>query len=72
MNETVDDFEVVSDIELGRRRYRRRQTIRSVLISAVSTVVFAVVIWLVLENSPGWQVTRETFFSAHYFAATLP
>ena len=64
MNETVDDFEVVSDIELGRRRYRRRQTIRSVLISAVSTVVFAVVIWLVLENSPGWQVTRETFFSA--------
>ena len=72
MNETVDDFEGVSDIELGRRRYRRRQTIRSVLISAVSTVVFAVVIWLVLENSPGWQVTRETFFSAHYFAATLP
>jgi len=72
MNETVDDFEVVSDIELGRRRYRRRQTIRSVLISAVSTVVFAVVIWLVLENSPGWQVTRETFFSAHYFAAALP
>ena len=53
MNETVDDFEVVSDIELGRRRYRRRQTIRSVLISAISTVMFAVVIWLVLENSPG-------------------
>ena len=64
MNETVDDFEVVSDIELGRRRYRRRQTIRSVLISAISTVVFAVVIWLALENSPGWQVTRETFFAA--------
>ena len=72
MNETVDDFGVVSDIELGRRRHRRRQTIRSVLISAVSTVVFAVAIWLVLENSPGWQVTRETFFSARHFAAALP
>ena len=72
MNDVIDDFTTVSDIELGRRRYRRLQTTRSVLVSAASTVVFGVVIWLVLEHSPGWQATRETFFSAHYFAQTLP
>ena len=72
MNSTVDDLENISQVELGRRSYRRQQTIRSVLISAVSTVAFAVVIWLILENSPGWQITRETFFSARYFVEALP
>ena len=72
MNSTVDDLGNVSQVELGRRSYRRQQTIRSVLISAVSTVAFAVVIWLILENSPGWQITRETFFSARYFVEALP
>lgn len=66
------DVDVVSDVELGRRAYRRRQTTRSILVSAVSTVVFAVVIAVVLWNSPGWQVTRETFFSPTYFVEAFP
>lgn len=62
----------ISALELDRRRYRRQRTGRSVLISLLSTVVFAVVIWQVLVSSPGWQVTRDTFFSPEYFVAALP
>lgn len=61
-----------SQLELDRRRYRRRSTGRSVLISLGSTAVFAVVMWLVLVNSPGWQVTRDTFFDPEYFVEALP
>lgn len=28
--------------------------------------------WLVLVNSPGWKVTRETFFDPGYFVAAIP
>lgn len=62
----------ISALELDRRRYRRRNTGRSVLISLSSTVVVAVVIWQFLVRSPGWEVTRETFFSSEYFMAALP
>ncbi len=62
----------ISALELDRRRYRRRNTGRSVLISLVSTVVVAVLIWQFLVNSPGWEVTRQTFFSPEYFMAALP
>ena len=62
----------VSDIELERRAFRRKQTTRSIAISAVSTVIFACLMALVLLNSPGWEVTRETFFSSQYFKQALP
>jgi len=42
------------------------------LISLGSTVVFAVVMWLVLVSSPGWGVTRDTFFNPEYFVEALP
>lgn len=68
----LDGLPPTSQLELGRRAVRRRQTTRSILVSLVSTVVFAVVMWVVLVNSPGWEVTRETFFSPEYFAAAVP
>ncbi|CAG7612425.1 amino acid ABC transporter permease [Leucobacter soli] len=61
-----------SEIELERRAYRRARGRRSVLISAVSTVVFAAVIWLVLVNSPGWARVRETFFDPQVAIASFP
>lgn len=67
-----DDDLAVSEIELERRRYRRSRAGRSVVVSILSTVVFAVVIGLVLVNSPGWRTTQQTFFSPHYFAASFP
>ena len=61
-----------SDIELGRRAFRRRQTARSVLISTVSTVVLAVVLWFTVVNTPGWARVQQTFFSPEVFVAALP
>jgi polar amino acid transport system permease protein len=61
-----------SELELGRRRFRRKQTTRSIVVSLISTVVFAVVMWMVLVNSPGWEVARQTFFDPDYFVAAVP
>lgn len=61
-----------SALELQRRRYRRGRAARSIGISLASTAVFAVVMWLVVVNSPGWQVTRDTFFDPGYFVQALP
>jgi polar amino acid transport system permease protein len=62
----------VSELERGRRSFRRRQTTRSIVASLVSTVIFAVVVWLVLTNSPGWAVVQTTFFDPDYFVAAIP
>lgn len=61
-----------SDIELGRRAFRRRQNIRSVAISAASTIVLAVVLWLTIINTPGWARVQQTFFDPEVFVAALP
>jgi polar amino acid transport system permease protein len=61
-----------SSIELGRRAFRRRQTLRSVLISIVSTVVLAIVVWITLINTPGWSRVQQTFFDPEVFVAALP
>jgi polar amino acid transport system permease protein len=51
-----------SELELGRRAFRARQTTKSVLIAAASTVVFAFVVWLTIVNTPGWARVQQTFF----------
>ncbi|WP_165217086.1 amino acid ABC transporter permease [Schaalia sp. ZJ1691] len=62
----------VSDVELHRQAVRRRRALKSIAISVVSTVVFAVVMWLVVTHSPGWEATQKTFFSGEHFAASFP
>jgi polar amino acid transport system permease protein len=61
-----------SEIELGRRAFRRRQNTRSVLISIVSTIVFAVVLWLTVVNTPGWARVQQSFFDPDTFVAAIP
>jgi polar amino acid transport system permease protein len=61
-----------SDIELGRRAFRRRQSTRSVLVAAVSTVVFAVAVWLFVVNTPGWARVQDSFFDPETAVAALP
>ncbi len=51
-----------SEIELERRLYRKKQSARSVVISMISTVVFAVVVALIVVNSPGWEAVKRSFF----------
>ena len=62
----------VSDVELGRRAYRRKRATRSILISMASTLVFALVMWFVITRSPGWERTQETFFSGEHLIKALP
>ncbi|MYS21033.1 ABC transporter permease subunit [Streptomyces sp. SID4948] len=55
-----------------RERYRRARTRRSFTIAAVSTAVTAFALYELVVGSPGWQRTRQTFFSAHYARLAFP
>jgi polar amino acid transport system permease protein len=46
-----------------RMAYRRRQTVRSVIVAAASTAVVGVGLSVVVMGSPGWPRVRDTFFS---------
>jgi polar amino acid transport system permease protein len=61
-----------SAIELDRRAFRRHQNTRSVLISIVSTIVFAIAAWLTLTNTPGWPKVQQTFFNPTVLAEAWP
>jgi polar amino acid transport system permease protein len=52
-----------SDIQLGRAAYRKRQTVRSVLVAAVSTAVVGVLLYVAVTGSPGWDRVRTSFLS---------
>ncbi|NQX12783.1 amino acid ABC transporter permease [Microbacteriaceae bacterium VKM Ac-2855] len=67
-----DQSPAVSELELDRRRFRRRQTARSVAISAVSTIVFALVCWFALINTPGWARVQQSFFDPSVAADAWP
>ncbi|KND38464.1 amino acid ABC transporter permease [Streptomyces acidiscabies] len=61
-----------SERRLERERYRRARARRATAIAALSTLVVAVVLYLVVVNAPGWQRTKETFFDGHYAREALP
>lgn len=61
-----------SELELERRAFRRARGRRSVLVSILSTVVFAGVLATVLVGSPGWERVRETFFDLGVAADAFP
>ncbi|MDQ0895480.1 amino acid ABC transporter permease [Agromyces ramosus] len=61
-----------SAVEQERRGFRRRQTRRSVLISALSTLVLAALLAWALIGSPGWAQVQQTFFDPEVALASLP
>jgi polar amino acid transport system permease protein len=61
-----------SELEVGRRAFRRRQTRRSVVVSAISTIVLAVSLGFALVGSPGWARVQQTFFDPGVAIASLP
>jgi polar amino acid transport system permease protein len=63
---------VPSDVELGRRAFRRRQTRRSILVSALSTLALAALLAAALIGSPGWAKVQQTFFDPEVAIAALP
>ncbi|MCB5909167.1 amino acid ABC transporter permease [Streptomyces pinistramenti] len=68
----ADDGYVPSQRRLARERFRRVRARRAATVAALSTLVTAVVLFLVITRSPGWPRTRETFFSADYARQALP
>lgn len=62
----------VSSVELERRAFRKRQGAASVAISVVSTLVLAVLAWLLVINTPGWARVQQQFFDPEIALASLP
>jgi polar amino acid transport system permease protein len=63
---------VPSDLELSRRLWRQRRARRSTLVALASTLLFAVVAYLVVTSSPGWPRVQATFFSPTVAWESLP
>jgi len=62
-NPALPDDWTPSARQLERDAYRRRQSLRSLLIAAVSTLVVGGVLVTATVSAPGWERTRTTFFS---------
>jgi polar amino acid transport system permease protein len=62
----------VSEVELDRRRYRDGQRRRSLVVSVVSTLALATVVWLALVLSPGWDNVKSSFFDVGIGRDALP
>ncbi|MFC8144892.1 amino acid ABC transporter permease [Streptomyces paradoxus] len=69
--DTADDY-VPSQRRRDRERYKRARTRRATAIGALSTLVTAVVLYLVVVSAPGWPRTKETFFDWGYAREALP
>jgi polar amino acid transport system permease protein len=61
-----------SEIELDRRAFRLARKRKSTIVAFVSTILFAVVAWLSLVNSPGWPRVEQSFFNFETAVAALP
>ena len=61
-----------SDVQLERIAFRRAKTQRAVIIGAVSSVVLATALVLLVVNTPGWPRVRETFLDLSYGWQVLP
>jgi polar amino acid transport system permease protein len=61
-----------SDLELSRRAWRRHRARRSTLVALTSTLLFAVVAYLVVTSAPGWPRVQATFFSPTVAWESLP
>jgi polar amino acid transport system permease protein len=61
-----------SEIELDRRAFRLARKRKSTIVAFVSTILFAVVAWLSLVNSPGWPRVEQSFFNLETAIEALP
>ena len=61
-----------SDIQRERITYRRRQTVRSVLVAAFSTAVVGVLLYVAVTGAPGWDRVRTSFFNPGIARESFP
>lgn len=62
----------LSPAQLDRLAYRRRQTLVSVLIAALSTLVLGVLLVVAVTGAPGWDRVRESFLDPAVARDSLP
>ncbi|MFJ8612709.1 amino acid ABC transporter permease [Streptomyces sp. NPDC093675] len=67
-----DDGYVPSQRRIEREAYKRARARRATAIAALSTLVTAVVLYLIVVGAPGWPRTEETFFNGRYAREALP
>jgi polar amino acid transport system permease protein len=58
----LDDTWSPSEVQVERQAFRRRQTLRSFAIAALSTVVVLGAAGFAVVSSPGWERVQETYF----------
>jgi len=61
-----------SAVQRERMAWRRRQTVRSVVIAAVSTAVLGVALVVAVTGAPGWDRVRESFLDPSVARDALP
>ena len=61
-----------SAIELNRRAFRKSRKQKSTLVAVLSTIGFAIVAWLSLVNTPGWDRVQQSFFDYDTAVKALP
>lgn len=61
-----------SSIELERRAFRKKQSARSVAVSFISTVAFAILVYFTIINTPGWSRVQQSFFNPDVFVSAWP
>lgn len=61
-----------SEVQRRRQTYRRRQTVRSVLIAAASTAVLGTLLVVAVTGAPGWDRVRESFLDPGIGREYLP
>jgi polar amino acid transport system permease protein len=66
------DVRPPSSVELERRAFRRAQSAKSVAVSFGSTLVFAIVIWFTVVNTPGWELVQRSFFNLDVAVQAFP
>ncbi|GGZ44228.1 amino acid ABC transporter permease [Streptomyces poonensis] len=69
---TAGDPYVPSARRTEREAYKRARARRATAVAALSTLVTAAVLYLVVVNAPGWPRTKETFFDWGYAREALP
>ncbi|MFG2043558.1 amino acid ABC transporter permease [Dactylosporangium sp. NPDC048998] len=63
---------IKSPVQLGREAYRRRQTMLSVVVAAVSTAVVGGLLFVAVTGAPGWPRVRHSFFDPDTARRALP
>ena len=61
-----------SALERERAAYRKRRSVRSLTVSALSTAVVAAVLVVLVTSAPGWPAVRHAYFSWDKAVASFP